>query len=70
MLNFAGITIAERCLKHKTTAEQINGREGETLAFIFSFLFHIYLNAGGFAPRYLSRWMSALKINVILFETK
>ena len=37
------------------TAQQIIGREGETVALYVSFFFHINLRVAGFAPRQLNR---------------
>ena len=38
------------------TAQQFNGREGETATLLSTGLFTLSLCGGGFAPRHLSRW--------------
>ena len=51
--------------RSQRTAQQFNGREGETATFFFSFFFHIIVDAGGFAPRHLSR-SAAFPINQVV----
>ena len=43
-------------------AEQINGREGETVTLFFSLSVFPKLARGGFAPRHLNRSTSSLKL--------
>jgi len=37
------------------TAQQFNGREGETATFLSTFFIKLNLRGGGFAPRHLKR---------------
>jgi hypothetical protein len=41
----------------KRATQQINGREGETAAFLFGLSVSLTLCEIGFAPRHLSRYM-------------
>ena len=40
----------------KRTAQQINGREGETATLLKTSLVSLMLRGGGFAPRHLNRY--------------
>jgi hypothetical protein len=40
---------------NQLTAQQFNGREGETATFLFSLSFILNGLGGGFAPRHLNR---------------
>jgi hypothetical protein len=44
------------------TAQQINGREGETATFLSRCVVSLCLCVIGFAPRHLNRWMASLEI--------
>ncbi len=46
----------------RRTAQQINGREGETAAFLSRCPLNFCLCVGGFAPRHLNRSLSPFEI--------
>ncbi len=47
--------------------EQVIGREGETATLLSKLSVTFYVDAGGFAPRHLSRWLSRGGINARCF---
>ena len=63
--------IVKVCDYYLRATQQFNGREGETATLLSTGLFTLNLCSGGFAPRHLSRYVSASKqedLDLILFN--